>query len=67
MGLEPTSPFERQNLNLVRLPVSPHPHEHFSIASTAQLTQRLRESFRPPPLPLRRRNLILPKLYLQMP
>jgi hypothetical protein len=25
-GLEPSSSFERQNLNLLRLPVSPHPH-----------------------------------------
>ena len=25
-GLEPSLPFGNQNLNLARLPVSPHPH-----------------------------------------
>jgi hypothetical protein len=26
-GLEPSLPFGNQNLNLARLPVSPHPHD----------------------------------------
>lgn len=26
IGVEPTLPFGNQNLNLARLPISPHPH-----------------------------------------